>query len=111
MVPHFAAGVVCVMFLRAVGASLGVCAGGMAVLSVLMVDVVSLLTELALPVMVDLFVVSSASSTADLAVGVYFVSELPTTGALDEVDLLRPLRESAGSVEDDEGTGGQGFDP
>jgi len=111
MVPHFAAIVVHVMFLRAVGASLGVLASGVAVLSVLVVDVISFLAGFTLPVVVDLAVVASASTTADLAVGVDFVTELPTTGALDEVDLFGPLRESTGSMEDDEGTGGQGFDP
>jgi len=110
VVPHFAAIVVCVMFLRAVGASLGVLADGVAVLSVIVVDVISLLTGFAFPVVVNLFVVASASTTADLAVGVYLVAELPTTGALDEVDLFGPLREPTGSMEDDEGTGGQGLD-
>jgi len=99
------------VFLRAVGASLGVSAGSVAVLPVLVVDTVSLLTELALLVVVDLFMVASASSASDLTVGVDLVTEFPAMGALNEVDLLSPLGQPAGGVEDDKGVQGEGFDP
>ena len=60
--------------------------------------------------MIVLVVVSSAELASDLTVGVDFVSEFPASGALDEVDLLSPLRDSAGSVEYDEGVGSECLD-
>ena len=73
--------------------------------SVVVVDVVGFLTEFAFLVVVEFVMVASAKFTTDLTVGVDFVSELPASGALDEVYLLGPLGDSTGCMEYDEGVG------
>ena len=105
VVPHPAACIIGHVFLRTVGASQGVVAGGKTFESVVVVDVVGLLTEFALLVVIVLVVVSSAELASDLTVGVDFVSEFPASGALDEVDLFGPLGDATWGVEDDEWMG------
>ena len=105
MVPHSTACVIGLVFLCTIGASQGVFTDGETFESVVVVDVVGFLTEFALLVMIMFVVVSSTEFASDLAVGVYLISELPASGALDEVYLLGPLGDAAGSVEYDERVG------
>ena len=46
---------------------------------------------------------SSAVAASYGAVGVNFVTELPASGTLDEVDLLNPLGAEAGRMEEEDG--------
>ena len=58
--------------------------------------------------MVLFLVVASASAASDGAVGVGLVSKFPTLVTLDKTDLLNPLGEEAGGVEEDEWVLGEG---
>ena len=103
VVPHTAARVVGHMLFHTVGASWGVVTDGKTFESVVVVDVIGLLTEFTLFVMVVLVVVSSAEFASDLTVGMDLVSEFPASSALDEVYLFGPLGDAAWSVEENEG--------
>ena len=102
VVVHAANPVVGVVVVPAVGAGDWVGAGGLAVLSGLMVDVV-FGALYALLVVVLFGVVASTLAVADLAGGVDLVSVFPAPCALDHVDFLRPPVHSALGVTGDKG--------
>jgi len=106
VVPHATGFVVGVVVSHTVGTADGVGADRLAVLPGLLVNIV--LGALAtLLVVVLLIVLAPALAASDRASRVYLVSELPTTRALDQVDLLRPPVHPALGVEQGDGTLGE----